>query len=169
VSEADKVTGHRQAGGTGPPVVPANPQELLGPLVGYREYGHTLFDDRYGLVAQRPRHLTAMRSFPNNDLDPAQTGGDLLLQIRAGSPDTAIHALRYIAKHTRGAMQIRWRMDGFISPPRPAGVPRNHLGFKDGIANPDVADPRIGQPAAVDRRRHRRAAVGTPVRHGRQG
>ncbi len=38
VSEADKVTAHRQAGGTGPPVVPVGPNELTGPLRIYRAY-----------------------------------------------------------------------------------------------------------------------------------
>ena len=84
-----------------------------------------------------------MTSFPNDNLNPDLCGGDLLLQICAGSPDTAIHALRDIAKHTRGGMQILWRMDGFVSPARPAGVPRNHFGFMDGIANPNVTDPEV--------------------------
>ena len=78
-----------------------------------------------------------MQSFPNDNLQTRADGGDILLQICAGSADTVIHALRDIAKHTRGAMQIRWRLDGLLAPAvRPA--PRNHLGFEDGIANPDV-------------------------------
>jgi deferrochelatase/peroxidase EfeB len=80
-----------------------------------------------------------MPSFPDDNLDQAQCGGDLILQLSAGNSDTVVHALRDIAQSTRGGMQANWRMDGFCSPARPSGtVPRNLLGFMDGIANPAV-------------------------------
>jgi deferrochelatase/peroxidase EfeB len=133
---------------------PSIPPDGLTVTVGL---GATLFDDRFGIAELKPVHLTEMTSFPNDNLDPDICGGDLILQICAGAPDTTIHALRDIAKHTRGGMQILWRFDGFVAPARPAGVPRNHLGFMDGIANPNVAEadvanrllwvvPGIGEP-----------------------
>jgi deferrochelatase/peroxidase EfeB len=137
------------AGGTPPPVGidgPPSDSGVLGPTVvpdGLTVtfgVGSTLFDDRYGLASSLPLHLTPMRSFPNDDLDSAQTGGDLILQLSAGNMDAVLHALRDIAKNTRGGMQVNWRIDGFTSPARPAGtVSRNMLGFMDGISNPSVS------------------------------
>lgn len=138
------------AGGTPPPVGLSGPPSdsgVLGPVVvpdGLTVtvgVGASLFDERYGLASRKPAHLAPMIPFPDDDLDPAQCGGDLSLVLAAGSTNTVLHALRDITRYTEGAAQVRWRIDGFASAPRPSGTPRNLMGFKDGIANPDAGDP----------------------------
>jgi deferrochelatase/peroxidase EfeB len=133
------------SGGTPPDLgigLPPSDSDVLGPTVPAdgltvtTSVGSSLFDDRYGLASQKPRKLTPMRAFPNDSPEPAWLHGDLLLQLCANHPDTVHHTIRDITRHTRGGMQLRWKIEGYNSPPRPSGTTRNLLGFKDGTANP---------------------------------
>jgi deferrochelatase/peroxidase EfeB len=116
---------------------PVVPSDGLTVTVGL---GASLFDQRYGIAARKPARLTPMPVFPNDNVGGStELHGDLSIQLCADSRDTVMHALRDISKHTRAWMQPLWKADGFQSPSRPSGAQRNQLGFKDGIANPDVA------------------------------
>ncbi len=109
--------------------------------------GASLFDDRYGLTALRPRHLTEMPKFPNDRLDPSLCHGDLLLQFCANHNETNIHALRDILKQLSGLAVLRWQINGFQQPdsdPHPNRTTvRNMMGFKDGTANLNPNDTRL--------------------------
>jgi deferrochelatase/peroxidase EfeB len=137
------------AGGTPPPDPPnAAPSDdrLLGPTVLPDDLtvtvavGASLFDGRYGLGPRKPATLETMRAFTHDDLDPAISDGDLLVQLCAGHRDTVGHAMLDLLAHSSAGMRIRWRIDGFRFPPRPVGIPRDWMGFKDGITNPDTTN-----------------------------
>lgn len=138
----DALLGHPTDGPTpdggslGPRVAPDGLTVTIG-------FGAALFDDRFGLAARRPAGLTTMPAFADDDLDPSQCHGDVLLQLCAGTPETVLHALRDLLRATRGGFAIRWQVAGFVAAPREPGAGRNHLGFKDGTANPDPADDAL--------------------------
>jgi deferrochelatase/peroxidase EfeB len=120
---------------------PRVPSDGLTVTVGV---GASLFDERFGLAGRKPAKLTAMPVFPDDHVEGStELHGDVMLQICADSRDTVMHALRDIAKHTRGGMQPVWKVDGFHAASRPDGAPRNQLGFKDGSANPDVSKASV--------------------------
>ena len=62
------------SGGTPPDLgvgQPPSDSDVLGPAVPgrphrHRSVGSSLFDDRYGLAAAKPRKLAPMRAFPND-------------------------------------------------------------------------------------------------------
>ena len=154
-------------GGNAPMAAPSSPPPdsgIVGPqiqpdgLTVTVSVGASLFDERYGLAARKPAQLVTMEPFRHDDLDPAISNGDLLVQLCANSNDTLAHAALEISAATGGALKPRWTISGFRNPPRPVGVARDWFGFKDGIAQPDTtsaaqnnqyvwAQPNTAEPA----------------------
>jgi deferrochelatase/peroxidase EfeB len=98
--------------------------------------------DRYGLAGRRPEAFVDMPNFPGEQLVPARTGGDLLVQACADNPQVAFHAVRQLAALAYGVASLRWVQAGFVSDYGAGKTPRNLMGFKDGTGNPSPDDPR---------------------------
>jgi deferrochelatase/peroxidase EfeB len=119
---------------------PRVPPDALTVTVGL---GASLFDGRFGLRDRKPRGLGPMTTFPDDDLNPAETHGDVMLQLCANTEETLLNALRELMRSTRGVLGARWKVEGFLPARRGNGAGRNLLGFKDGTANPDTTDAAL--------------------------
>jgi len=105
-------------------------------------FGPSLFesdgDDRFGIRERRPAALQPLPAFLGDDLDPAQSGGDLCIQVCADDPQVAVHAIRNLSRIAFGRAKLRWSQLGFGKTSRTTAdqqTPRNLFGFKDGTAN----------------------------------
>jgi deferrochelatase/peroxidase EfeB len=100
-------------------------------------------NDRFGLGRHRPEAFVDLPHFPGDQMIPARTGGDLLIQACADNAQVAFHAVRQLTRLAYGLADIRWVQSGFGSDYGPGKTPRNLMGFKDGTGNPDTSDASL--------------------------
>ena len=101
-------------------------------------FGRSLFDARFGLQDKLPPALAPLPHFPQDDLDPARSDGDICLQACANDPQVAVHAIRNLVRMGFGKVAVRWSQLGFgrtSSTSTSQATPRNLFGFKDGTRN----------------------------------
>lgn len=79
----------------------------------------------------RPHQATALPAFAGDALQPAWSGGDLVVSAAADDPQVAIHAIHALMRIAAGAATLRWLQRGFL-PASGDATPRNLMGFKDG-------------------------------------
>jgi deferrochelatase/peroxidase EfeB len=102
-------------------------------------FGPSLFEKPgLGLAAKRPTALQVLPALPGDELNPAESGGDLCIQACSDDPQVAFHAIRNLARIGRGTVVMRWSQLGFgrtSTTSRSQDTPRNLMGMKDGTAN----------------------------------
>ena len=109
-------------------------------------FGPSLFDDRFGLAARRPAALADLPALPGDLLNPDRSGGDLCVQACADDPTVAFHAIRNLARLSRGKAVMRYSQLGFgrtASTSNTQQTERNLMGFKDGTNNVKAEDTSL--------------------------
>lgn len=107
--------------------------------------GRSLFvgsghDNRFGIAHLLPPALVDLPTFSGDEIEGADSHGDLLLQACADDPQVAFHAVRAMARIAPDVATLRWTQVGF-SPDNSDGTPRNLMGFKDGTINSNLHPP----------------------------
>jgi deferrochelatase/peroxidase EfeB len=140
---AARMTAGQLVGEVDEPVAPpldtgeavGSPVSRLTVTIGF---GPSLFDGRFGLAARKPAALAVLPPLPNENLDPAASGGDLCVQACSDDPLVAFHAVRNLARIGMGVVAHNWLELGFgrtSTTSTTQQTPRNLLGFKDGTRN----------------------------------
>jgi deferrochelatase/peroxidase EfeB len=96
----------------------------------------------------RPRHLKNMPSYAGDLLDPAQTHGDVLLQIGGRDESAVRDAVQRVLEAAGPQWRVRWRLGGFRDKSRTdkgRGLARNPFHFTEGFGNPE------GEQGTADR------------------
>ncbi|ELP62640.1 Dyp-type peroxidase [Streptomyces turgidiscabies] len=88
------------------------------------------------LCVAAPDALRELPPFPDDRLDPAFGGGDLLLQLCADDPRVTAATASALTRLAGDTLRPRWRQTGSLAPAPAGQTPRNHLGFKDGTEHP---------------------------------
>ncbi len=121
-----------------------SPAARLTVTVGF---GRSLFlngdEGRFGIGDKLPAALIDLPRFPNDELDPTRSGGDLSVQCCADDPQTAFHAFHNLTRLARGIATVRWVQLGFgrtSTTSTQQSTPRNLMGFKDGTNNIKAED-----------------------------
>ena len=99
--------------------------------------GPSVFDERFGLAAEKPPLLAALPALPSDQIQKSMSGGDLSVQACADDPQVAYHAVRNLARMVRDTAETGWTVMGFGRASAGPGqqTPRNLMGFKDGTRN----------------------------------
>ncbi len=98
---------------------------------------------------EAPAWLVAgLPKFSIDELEPAWSGGDLLLQVAAEDAVTVSHAVRVLLTDARPFATVRWMQSGFHRPANTApatSTGRNLMGQIDGTVNPEAGSEDLGR------------------------
>jgi dye decolorizing peroxidase len=126
----------------------ASPVADLSVTVGL---GPRLLDGSWDLPV--PPGFAPVPAMRHDRLEPAWSGGDLVLVVAGGDGTTVGHAVRRLVADARPFATLRWRQQGSWQPLGPDGRPatgRNLFGQVDGSANPRPGTPLFDRTVWID-------------------